>query len=482
MEKRQSPESEPHMILLDVSLFALDLLDPVRISEDASAAFSLEVPGAFVTMIRAAKAGSPTLRNFLSAYLLKIQRDELHIESPDERIRALVGATEEKLRAIAASAADRIIHEYAYLIEGAVRQSPDEVTVDVSPICRYETVMPVTQKALEKLRKAYFKELGLPPHPLYDLYFLQAYHAQSVGLAASPPTPRQIIALCRSTFNAIQDYTLFTYRKLRSPASRAEIQRRTKRAQDTLDQFVHKYLKPEWVGAAASLAANMMISFRLSGDLEPVMALVNLAAELSIVRAWTDHDLGVLQRIGFMLLAGILIVVVAPFVYRLKQPLSSQSQAAGCPPCPTTTVAPSSIQVAEETPSTPQPTATAASVDQASDAERTALRDGTDFCLYVVQPGDTLQDIGARFQVSQDDLLADNELLRKGIFRIHQMLIVSAPCCRPNGGQGVTHVIQRKETLHSIARRYNTTVERIVWANHIYDPSYIQEGQMLCVP
>ena len=69
MEEMQSPQPERRMILLDVSLFALDLLDPVKVSEDIPTAFSFEVPGAFVTMIRAARAGSPTLRNTDSSSL-----------------------------------------------------------------------------------------------------------------------------------------------------------------------------------------------------------------------------------------------------------------------------------------------------------------------------------------------------------------------------------------------------------------------------
>jgi LysM repeat protein len=106
----------------------------------------------------------------------------------------------------------------------------------------------------------------------------------------------------------------------------------------------------------------------------------------------------------------------------------------------------------------------------------------SDFCMYVVQPGDTVHDICARFQVSEDAVRANNYLLALGVFRVHQQLVINAPCCRPVGGQGISHVVQRRETLKSIARRYGTTPESIVWANHIYDLNYIQEGQMLCIP
>lgn len=130
---------------------------------------------------------------------------------------------------------------------------------------------------------------------------------------------------------------------------------------------------------------------------------------------------------------------------------------------------------------TPQPTPTLTpevrSVDGAGERS-----DWEGMCRYVVQPGDTIEEIATRFQVSRDDLFADNELLRRGIFRVRQTLIIRVPCCRLNGDQGVTHVVQRRETLYRIANRYGTSVNRIASVNYLYNPNYIQESQMLCIP
>jgi murein DD-endopeptidase MepM/ murein hydrolase activator NlpD len=46
----------------------------------------------------------------------------------------------------------------------------------------------------------------------------------------------------------------------------------------------------------------------------------------------------------------------------------------------------------------------------------------------------------------------------------------------------VTHVVERGETLFSIAQRYETTVAAIAAANAISDPSYIEVGQELVIP
>jgi len=474
--------------MLDVSLFALDLLDPLRISEGASSEFFLEVPGAFVAMIWAARDGESVLSDFIYAYLLKIRRDELHIESPDQRIQTLVRATGEELRAAAEGTAQRFIREYATLIEGAVEE-PYESEIDsfssrLPPIRRYDAVIPATQGTQEKLRKVYFRELGLPPHPLYDLYFLQMYHAQTEGIAASPLTPRQIIAVCGHTFNILKGLLLLTIDTLPPPPSGAEIKRRTQKFRDSLRQFIHIHIRREWVEAALNLAVNMTLSVALGGGPAPVMALVGLASELLLVRAFTDRDLKLWQRIVYGAGAVVLMAIAAPFLYRLSQPLNGRSMAAVCKPCPTATGAtlPAAAPEIAETMPESQSTPTTTWMDQAAEVEESAPSGGVDFCVYVVQPSDTLQDIGARFQVSQADLLAHNELLRKGVFQVHQMLMIGAPCCRSNGDQGVTHIVQRKETLYSIAGRYGTTVERIVKANRIDEPSYIQEGQMLCVP
>lgn len=44
------------------------------------------------------------------------------------------------------------------------------------------------------------------------------------------------------------------------------------------------------------------------------------------------------------------------------------------------------------------------------------------------------------------------------------------------------HVVRRGDTLYSIARRYGTTVNRLVRVNHIRNRNLIYRGQRLCIP
>jgi len=62
--------------------------------------------------------------------------------------------------------------------------------------------------------------------------------------------------------------------------------------------------------------------------------------------------------------------------------------------------------------------------------------------------------------------------------------ILPAPAVAQSGGPGqpLIHVVQRGETLFSIARRYQTSVDAITHANGIADPMRIYIGQQLLVP
>ncbi|MGD1995468.1 MAG: LysM peptidoglycan-binding domain-containing M23 family metallopeptidase [Anaerolineae bacterium] len=78
----------------------------------------------------------------------------------------------------------------------------------------------------------------------------------------------------------------------------------------------------------------------------------------------------------------------------------------------------------------------------------------------------------------------------KGRYRAILLLCLVLALVRPawvsaqSGGplQPLVHVVQRGETLFSIARRYGTTVEAIAHANGIPDPRQIYVGQRLLIP
>ena len=106
-----------------------------------------------------------------------------------------------------------------------------------------------------------------------------------------------------------------------------------------------------------------------------------------------------------------------------------------------------------------------------------AMQDGA----YVVQPGDNLTVIAARLGVSPAALAAANGIRNPNFIYVGQRLIVPAGAPAPQPGGGV-HVVQRGETLASIAARYGVSVAALVQINGLRNADFIWVGQQLSVP
>lgn len=147
---------------------------------------------------------------------------------------------------------------------------------------------------------------------------------------------------------------------------------------------------------------------------------------------------------------------------------------------------------------------------------------------YVVQPGDTLFNIAARFNVSVSELATINKIYDINVLYVGQVLILPNPLSVPTtqspivinsvyggvyapagptyspvytapiftppvvtypAGTSVTttttyssYVVQPGDFLASIANRFNTTPGAILSANAIPDPNLLYVGQLLTIP
>jgi LysM repeat protein len=99
---------------------------------------------------------------------------------------------------------------------------------------------------------------------------------------------------------------------------------------------------------------------------------------------------------------------------------------------------------------------------------------------YTVQPGDSLTTIAARYNLTVDALAAANNLTVTTRLVVGQRL--SIPVAAPLPGSVTTYTVQRGDTLASIARRFNTTVQQLVSLNGIQNVNRIVVGQTLNVP
>ena len=103
--------------------------------------------------------------------------------------------------------------------------------------------------------------------------------------------------------------------------------------------------------------------------------------------------------------------------------------------------------------------------------------------VHVVQWGENLTSIAARYGVSIYDIVNANRLSDPNRIYVGQRLVIPLPPAPSPDVKGATrHVVQTGDTLSALAVRYHTTVDAIVQANHLLNPSYIYVGQVLLIP
>jgi LysM repeat protein len=99
---------------------------------------------------------------------------------------------------------------------------------------------------------------------------------------------------------------------------------------------------------------------------------------------------------------------------------------------------------------------------------------------YTVQWGDTVFSLARRFNTTVESIVSLNGLADASYIRVGQVLKIRGTP-GPAPGAGVEYIVQAGDTLFSIARRYGTTVEAIQRANGIVNPWYIRVGQRLVI-
>lgn len=110
---------------------------------------------------------------------------------------------------------------------------------------------------------------------------------------------------------------------------------------------------------------------------------------------------------------------------------------------------------------------------------------------YVIQTGDTLLAIASRFGTTVQAILdANPQITNPNLIIVGQVIIIPGgttpspppppPPPTPSAG---TYVVQRGDTLSSIARRFGTTVNALLAANpQITNPNLIFPGQVITIP
>ncbi|MEW5805444.1 MAG: peptidoglycan DD-metalloendopeptidase family protein [Patescibacteria group bacterium] len=93
---------------------------------------------------------------------------------------------------------------------------------------------------------------------------------------------------------------------------------------------------------------------------------------------------------------------------------------------------------------------------------------------YLVQEGDTLESLAAKFSIDKDTIIWANNLKDSEIQSGDYLIILPI--------SGVLHEVDQGETLAGLAEYYNVAEERIVLANNLFDQEQVMPGEKLIIP
>ena len=98
--------------------------------------------------------------------------------------------------------------------------------------------------------------------------------------------------------------------------------------------------------------------------------------------------------------------------------------------------------------------------------------------IYTVQRGDSLYSIAKKFNVSVDALKSANNL-QNNLIRIGQKLVI--PGFTDTNLSTITYIVQKGDTLYAIASTYNTTIDEIKKLNNL-NSNILSIGDELKIP
>ena len=101
---------------------------------------------------------------------------------------------------------------------------------------------------------------------------------------------------------------------------------------------------------------------------------------------------------------------------------------------------------------------------------------------YVVQRGDTLYSIAQRYGTTVEAVAARNGIANPALISVGQTLIIPASGTLPPSAGEQTYVVKRGDNLFRIALRYNMSYVDLARYNGISDPSRIYVGQIIRIP
>ncbi|SFG64574.1 polysaccharide deacetylase family sporulation protein PdaB [Halobacillus alkaliphilus] len=102
--------------------------------------------------------------------------------------------------------------------------------------------------------------------------------------------------------------------------------------------------------------------------------------------------------------------------------------------------------------------------------------------IHTVKAGDTLYSLAGKYGVTVNQIVKENNLSNANVIRVGQRLVIPGDTPDPPPVQGDSYTVKAGDTLYSIAKRYNVSLNDLIEANQISNSSYIRIGQNLVIP
>jgi LysM repeat protein len=193
------------------------------------------------------------------------------------------------------------------------------------------------------------------------------------------------------------------------------------------------------------------------------------------------------EQLPFFYTLGVALILAGAIylVYRVVNSyLPALVPPASDTPAPTETLAPTQVL----TPTSPP--AQASALPPAVLSATSASGGRGDTTVYTVKQGDTLAGIAAQFNVSLQAVIDLNPDLDPDLISVGQEILIPAAGLRTAAnaaapgasGGSLEYTVVEGDTLASIARRHNTTVDAIVAENNLENADVIRVGDVLRIP
>lgn len=107
------------------------------------------------------------------------------------------------------------------------------------------------------------------------------------------------------------------------------------------------------------------------------------------------------------------------------------------------------------------------------------------YIRYKIQRGDTLYKIAIKYNTTVNELVRINNIKNPNVIYANQTLLIPTKNNSISNGNddknNTIYIVRKGDTLYSIAKKYNTTVQTIVSNNNIRNPNLIYPGERLII-